>query len=187
MNGEGAEDVKAGSQETPHFPDLCSFVSKSFILPRDGAKKKSKAKESWELVNHQIVKAGPEAFAQLLDGNLPSSSRFALNWCYQTWRWGDGMCFLSSDKHWGKQTRLSTYDPSEKMRPPFVLQIATLLVEMYFVESVPITWAFSEPASGVSCYFLEWTRKRLRGTRGDRQLCKETAVNPELNLTPWEH
>lgn len=49
---------------------------------------------------------------------------------------------------------LSTHDPSEKTRPPFALQIATLLVEMYFVESVPIMWAFSEPGSGVSCYFL---------------------------------
>jgi len=51
--------------------------------------------------------------------------------------------------------RLSTPDCSEKMRPPFALQIATRLVEMYFVESVPIMWAFSEPGSGMGCYFLQ--------------------------------
>lgn len=73
------------------------------------------------------------------------------------------------------------------MRPPFALQIATLLLEMYFVESVPIMWAFSASGSGVSCYFLERIRKRLSGTRGDRQLCEGTAVNPGLNQTPWEH
>lgn len=67
------------------------------------------------------------------------------------------------------------------MGPPFELQRALLLVERYFVETVPIMWDFSECGS---CYFLEWARKRLRG---DRQFCKGTAVNLELNWTPWEH
>lgn len=39
-------------------------------------------KESWELVNHQKVKASAEAFAQLWDATMSSSSRHALNWCY---------------------------------------------------------------------------------------------------------
>lgn len=78
-------------------------------------------------------------------------------------------------------------DPAEQPRPPLALQMATQLAEVYFVESVPIMWAFSSSRSGVSCYFLEWVRKRLRGTGDDRQYLKETAVNPKVNLTPWEH
>lgn len=78
-------------------------------------------------------------------------------------------------------------DPAEQPRPPLVLQVATLLAEVYFVESVPIMWAFSASGSSVSCYFLERVRKRLSGTGGYRQYLKETAVNPKLNLTPREY
>lgn len=93
----------AGSlEQTPRLPNLCSLVSKSFILPRCGAKKE---KETWELVNHQKVKAGVEAFAQLWDGNLSSSSRCALSWCYQTWLWGDRMFFSWTNEKKTKENK----------------------------------------------------------------------------------
>lgn len=75
-------------KQIPRFPDLCTSVSESFILPKCGPKK-GKAEDCLVTRSRLIL-----MYAHLWDVNLSSSSSCAPNWCCQAKLWGAGMVFL---------------------------------------------------------------------------------------------